>query len=84
MENLNFFKLLFFRIYHFLFIERFFKKLSFNFPENIFRWNLIQLIIDKNNLCNMVIYKKIDTSLKKFLNDLLNLKINKLNTNLCK
>ena len=49
MENLNFFKLLFFRVYHFLFIERFFKKLSFNFPENIFRWNLIQLIIDKNN-----------------------------------
>ncbi|MDA7565265.1 class I SAM-dependent methyltransferase [Candidatus Pelagibacter sp.] len=49
MENLNFFKLFFFRIYHFLFIERFSKKLSFNFPENIFRWNLIQLIIDKNN-----------------------------------
>ena len=49
MENLNFFKLLLFRIYHFLFIERFFKKLSFNFPENIYRWNLIQLIIDKYN-----------------------------------
>ena len=49
MENLNFFKLLLFRIYHFLFIERFFKKLSFNFPDNIYRWNLIQLIIDKYN-----------------------------------
>ena len=49
MENLNFFKLLLFRIYHFLFFERFFKKLSFNFPENIYRWNLIQLIIDKYN-----------------------------------
>ena len=52
MENLNFFKLLFFRIYHFLFIERFFKKLSFSFPENIYRWDLIQLIIDKYNFQN--------------------------------
>ena len=49
MENLNFLRLLHFRIYHFLFIERFFNKLSFNFPENIYRCNLIQLIIDKNN-----------------------------------
>jgi hypothetical protein len=52
MENLNFFKLLFFRIYHFLFIERFFKKLSFSFPENIYRWDLTQLIIDKYNFKN--------------------------------
>ena len=52
MENLNFFKLLFFRIYHFLFIERFFKKLSFSFPENIYRWDLIQLTIDKYNFQN--------------------------------
>ena len=52
MENLNFFKLLFFRIYHFLFIERFFKKLSFSFPENIYGWDLTQLIIDKYNFKN--------------------------------
>jgi hypothetical protein len=47
MEKLNFFKLLFNRIYHFLFVERFSKKLSFTFPENIYRWDLIQFIIDK-------------------------------------
>ncbi len=52
MENLNFFKLLTFRIYHFLFIERFFKKLSFNFPKYIYCWNLIQIIIDKYNFKN--------------------------------
>jgi len=52
MENLNFFKLLFFRIYYFLFIERFFKKVTFNFPENIYRWDLIQLIINKYNFKN--------------------------------
>ena len=47
MENLNFFKLLINRIYYFLFIERFSKKLSFTFPKNIFRWNLIQFLINK-------------------------------------
>jgi hypothetical protein len=47
MENLNNFKLFLNRIYYFLFIERFNKKLSFNFPKNIFRWDLIQHIIDK-------------------------------------
>ena len=52
MEKLNFFKLLFNRIYHFLFIERFSKKLSFNFPKNIYRWDLIQFIIDKYKFDN--------------------------------
>ena len=47
MENLNPIKLFINRIYYFLFIERFNKKLSFNFPEKIFRWDLIQLLIDK-------------------------------------
>ena len=47
MENLNPIKLFINRIYYFLFIERFNKKLSFNFPENIFRWHLIQFLIDK-------------------------------------
>ena len=47
MENLNPIKLFLNRIYHFLFIERFNKKLSFNFPKNIFRWDLVQLLIDK-------------------------------------
>lgn len=47
MENLNPIKLFINRIYYFLFIERFNKKLSFNFPEKIFRWDLIQFLIDK-------------------------------------
>ena len=47
MESLNSFKLLFNRVYYFLFKERFNKKLSINFPKNIFRWDLIQHIIDK-------------------------------------
>jgi len=47
MENLNPIKLFFNRIYYFLFIERFNKKLSFNFPKDIFRWDLIQFLVNK-------------------------------------
>lgn len=47
MEKLNNFKLFINRIYYFLFIERFNKKLSIEFPKDIFRWDLIQHIIDK-------------------------------------
>ena len=47
MEKLNLFKLIFNRIYYYLFIERFNKKLFFNFPVDIYRWDLIQFIIDK-------------------------------------
>ena len=49
MENLNPIRLFFNRIYYFLFVERFNKQVSFNFPKNIFRWDLIQHIIDKYN-----------------------------------
>lgn len=52
MENLNSISLLFNRIYHFLFIERFRKKLTFNFPQEIFRWHLLQYIIDKYDYKN--------------------------------
>ena len=47
MEDLNPLRLFFNRIYYFLFIERFNKKLSFSFPIDIFRWDLIQHIIIK-------------------------------------
>ena len=47
MENLNPLKLIFNRIYFFLFKERFYKKLNLKFPKNIYRWDLIQYIIDK-------------------------------------
>ena len=49
MENLNFFRLLVNRLYHFFFKERFSKKLEIEFPKNIFRWDLIQYIINKHN-----------------------------------
>ena len=49
MENLNPIRLFFNRIYYFLFVERFNKQVSFNFPKNVFRWDLIQHIIDKYN-----------------------------------
>ena len=49
MENLNPIKLFLNRIYYFLFVERFNKKLSFNFPKDIFRWDLIQFLINKYN-----------------------------------
>ena len=49
MEDLNPIKLFLNRIFYFLFIERFNKRLSFNFPVDIFRWDLIQHIINKYN-----------------------------------
>jgi hypothetical protein len=52
MENLNFFRLLVNRIYFFLFKERFSKKIQLDFPTNIFRWDLIQYIINKYNFEN--------------------------------
>ena len=49
MEKLNIIKMLINRIYYFLFIERFNKKLKLEFPPGIYRWDLIQHIIDKYN-----------------------------------
>ena len=37
------------KIFHYLFKERFRKKIEFNFPENIDRWNLTnEIILVKN------------------------------------
>ena len=49
MEKLNIIKMLINRIYYFLFVERFNKKLKLEFPTGIYRWDLLQHIIDKNN-----------------------------------
>ena len=49
MEKLNIIKMLINRIYYFLFVERFHKKLKLEFPSTIYRWDLIQHIIDKYN-----------------------------------
>ena len=43
MEKLNIIKMLFNRIYYFLFVERFKKKLNLEFPPDIYRWDLIQI-----------------------------------------
>ena len=48
MEKLNNFNKILNRIYHNLFIESFNKKLSYNFPKNYFRWDLIDYLIKKN------------------------------------
>jgi hypothetical protein len=52
MEDLNLFTLLKNRIYCFLFIERFNKKLQIDFPKNFQRWDLIQHLIDKYDYKN--------------------------------
>ena len=52
METLNSFRLFLNRIYYFLFVERYNKKLDIKFPKNIYRWDLIQHIIDKYSFKN--------------------------------
>jgi hypothetical protein len=52
MENLNSIRLFLNRIYYFLFVERYNKKLDIKFPKNIYRWDLIQHIIDKYSFKN--------------------------------
>jgi len=50
MEKVNKFKFKINKIYYYLFKERFKKKLNFEFPENINRWDLIQKLINLKNL----------------------------------
>lgn len=52
MEKLNFLKLFINRLYYFIFVERFKKKLTFDFPNNIYRWYLIQFLINKYEFQN--------------------------------
>lgn len=52
MEKLNPFKLFINRIYCYLFVEQFSKKLSIEFPKNIYRWDLIKYLINKYNYEN--------------------------------
>tara|TARA_B110000211_G_C13904128_1_gene475355 strand:+ start:182 stop:862 length:681 start_codon:yes stop_codon:yes gene_type:complete len=47
MEQLNPIKLFLNRIYHFFFVERCSKTISFEFPKDIYRWDLIKHILDK-------------------------------------
>ena len=52
MEKLNKFQKIRNRIYYNLFIEKFNKKINYNFPDNYFRWDLIEYLIEKYNYTN--------------------------------
>jgi hypothetical protein len=52
MEKLNKFTKVFKKIYYKTFIENFKGKLEYNFPDNFYRWDLIEYLIKKNNYKN--------------------------------
>ena len=52
MEKLSKTKKIFNKIYHYLFIERFNKKIKFNFPENFFRWHMIEYLCNRRKFNN--------------------------------
>ena len=52
MEKLNKFTKVFKKIYYKTFIENFKGKLEYNFPDNFYRWDLIEYFIKKNNYTN--------------------------------
>ena len=49
MEKLNPIKKIFNKFYYELFIENFKKSISYNFPKDYFRWDLIDYLIKKNS-----------------------------------
>ena len=49
MEKLNKFTKFFRKIYYQIFVESFKQKLTYNFPQNYHRWDLIEYLIKKNN-----------------------------------
>ncbi len=52
MEKLNKFKKIINKFYYEIFIENFKDKISFDFPQDYFRWDLIDYLIKKNNYLN--------------------------------
>ena len=52
MEKLNKFTKVFKKIYYKTFIENFKGKLEYDFPDNYYRWDLIEYLIKKNNYTN--------------------------------
>ena len=52
MEKLNKFTKVFKKIYYKTCIENFKGKLEYNFPDNFYRWDLIEYLIKKNNYTN--------------------------------
>ena len=52
MEKINRFKKIINKLYYEFFVENFRDKISFNFPEDYFRWDLIDYLIQKNKFEN--------------------------------
>ena len=52
MEKINKFKKIINKLYYEFFVENFKDKISFNFPEDYFRWDLIDYLIQKNKFEN--------------------------------
>ena len=48
MEKLNPFKKIFNKFYYQLFVENFKKEIVYNFPDDYFRWDMIEYLIKKN------------------------------------
>ena len=49
MEKINKLQFKINKIYYYLFKERFNKKIDFDFPQDVNRWDLIQTIVKSNN-----------------------------------
>jgi hypothetical protein len=49
MEKLNPIKKIFNKFYYQLFVENFKKKIIYNFPDDYFRWDMIEYLIKKNS-----------------------------------
>jgi len=72
MENLSQIKLVLNRIYVYLFVERFNKKIKFDFPKDIYRWDLVKFLIKKYNFKSYLeigcdkdqLFSKIDIDIK--------------------
>ena len=56
-DTISISKQIYWRIYYWLFVERFNKKIDFNFKKNIFRWDLINFLIIFRNTCNIKFLK---------------------------
>ena len=56
-DTISISKQIYWRIYYWLFVERFNKKIDFNFKKNIYRWDLINFLITFRNTCNIKFLK---------------------------
>ena len=52
MEKISKIRKIINRIYYYVFVERFNKKIEYNFPNNFFRWDLINYLIEIKNYSN--------------------------------